>query len=262
MTSGSSTIMLCADQAWEMVVCGERVGKHVFFARLPTSQRLHHPAHFRKISQHDEKRPHLAPRRGAAAHLARPPCAQITTPAAQHWPRRPWPSFCALWPRVPPCSTRRAPSTARHSVTTGRPRRRVVRRHRFPLRKTCHALLRRPRRPSSAATRPPGAVPSRPMLEPRPRAARSTGWTCCGRALAARRKGAKNVEKRALGVARAEAILSLALARRGPAPGSAASYRMWARFDRFFCCARALVSARAGRFRADDLAKRAENTRF
>ena len=215
-----------------------------------------------KSAQHDEKRPHLAPRRGAAAHLARPPCAQITTPAAQHWPRRPWPSFCALWPRVPPCSTRRAPSTARHSVTTGRPRRRVVRRHRFPLRKTCHALLRRPRRPSSAATRPPGAVPYRPMLEPRPRAARSTGWTCCGRALAARRKGAKNVEKRALGVARAEAILSLALARRGPAPGSAASYRMWARFDRFFCCARALVSARAGRFRADDLAKRAENTRF
>ena len=55
-----------------------------------------------KSAQHDEKRPHLAPRRGAAAHLARPPCAQITTPAAQHWPRRPWPSFCALWPRVPP----------------------------------------------------------------------------------------------------------------------------------------------------------------
>ena len=144
-----------------------------------------------KSAQHDEKRPHLAPRRGAAAHLARPPCAQITTPAAQHWPRRPWPSFCALWPRVPPCSTRRAPSTARHSVTTGRPRRRVVRRHRFPLRKTCHALLRRPRRPSSAATRPPGAVPSRPRPEPRPRAARSTGWTCSGRALAARREGRK-----------------------------------------------------------------------
>ena len=152
-----------------------------------------------KSAQHDEKRPHLAPRRGAAAHLARPPCAQITTPAAQHWPRRPWPSFCALWPRVPPCSTRRAPSTARHSVTTGRPRRRVVRRHRFPLRKTCHALLRRPRRPSSAATRPPGAVPSRPRPEPRPRAARSTGWACSGRALAARREGRKTSKIRPTG---------------------------------------------------------------
>ena len=188
-------IMLCAEQAWEVVMCGERAGKHVYFARLPASQRLHHPAHLKNQPNTTKNEPHLAPRRGAAAHLARPPCAQITTPAAQRWPRRPWPSFCALWPRVCPCSTRRAPSTARHSVTTGRPRRRVVRRHRFPLRKTCHALLRRPRRPSSVATRPPGAVPSRPMLEPRPRAARSTGWTCCGQALAARRKGAKNVEK-------------------------------------------------------------------
>ena len=67
-----------------------------------------HLAHFPKTQPNTTKNePHLAPRRGAAAHLARPPCAQIATPAAQRWPRRPWPSSCALWPRVRPCSTRR-----------------------------------------------------------------------------------------------------------------------------------------------------------
>ena len=88
-------------------MCGERAGKHVYFARLPASQRLHHPAHLKKQPNTTKNEPHLAPRRGAAAHLARPPCAQIATPAAQRWPRRPWPSSCALWPRVRPCSTRR-----------------------------------------------------------------------------------------------------------------------------------------------------------
>ena len=84
MTSGSSTIMLCADQAWEMVVCGERVGKHVFFARLPTSQRLHHPAHFRKLSQTRRKTTSSGstarPRRILRAHDPAPKCPKSQRP--------------------------------------------------------------------------------------------------------------------------------------------------------------------------------------
>ena len=125
MTSGSSTIMLCADQAWEMVVCGERVGKHVFFARLPTSQRLHHPAHLKNQPNTTKKRASS----GSAARRRGASCAPTLRPNRNARGAALAATSVAVFLRV---MASRAPvfdtphsSTARHSVTTGRPRRRV-----------------------------------------------------------------------------------------------------------------------------------------
>ena len=170
-------------------MCGERAGKHVYF----TSQRLSiHLAHFPKTQPNTTKNDLIwlhgaAPRRILRAHPApksQRPRRSVGRDVRGRLPARYGPA-CA---RVRHAALIYGPTQCHNRSPTPSC---VVRRHRFPLRKTCHALLRRPRRPSSAATRPPGAVPYRPRPEPRPCAARSTGWTCSGRALAARREGRK-----------------------------------------------------------------------
>ena len=175
-------------------MCGERAGKHVYFTSQRLSIHLAGSLISRKLSQTRRKTTSsglhgAAPRRILRAHPApksQRPRRSVGRDVRGRLPARYGPA-CA---RVRHAALIYGPTQCHNRSPTPSC---VVRRHRFPLRKTCHALLRRPRRPSSAATRPPGAVPYRyrPRPEPRPCAARSTGWTCSGRALAARREGRK-----------------------------------------------------------------------